>query len=116
VNSVGVLGWPTSRIKEPELSISSGCESKSRVEGTMSSCVGRSTGRGAGGFVMEITGTDDFCDISGGLTGPCPLRWEGAVLLTSIRTGIGTSAPELAVVLARSKTPRPTFSGACKQE
>lgn len=63
---------------------------------------------------MEMVGTDPFCEVPTESTAPCPLGWEGAVLLTSTKTGIGTSAPEVAAVLARSKTPRPTFSGVYK--
>jgi hypothetical protein len=63
---------------------------------------------------MEIVGTDAFCEIGTESTATCPLGWEGVVLLMSTKTGIGTSAPEVAAVLARSKTPRPTLSGAYK--
>jgi hypothetical protein len=66
--------------------------------------------------VIEMAGTGAFDGGSRESSGPCLLGWDGAELVTSAKTGIGTSAPELAVVLARAKTPRPTFSAAYKRE
>lgn len=64
--------------------------------------------------MTEIAGMGAFSIGSRVSTLACPLGRERVVLLTSIKTGIGTSAPELEIASVISKTPNPTFSGACK--
>src|ERR1700761_4591574 len=86
--------WLTS-IKGFPLSRSSECNTSESGPSVISSRVGRSTGRGAGGFVIEMTGTGAFDGGSRESSGSCVLGWDGVELVASAKTGIATSAPEL---------------------